>query len=897
MSIRTGGRLVGFAHVGAKMRHRVGFLSVMLSAAIVAAAASPAAATIGAPFNVSAAANNASAPEVAVVESTGDVVYVWERFDGANSRIETRTRSAAGVLGDVKTLSSANQDALAPQVAVDVDGDAVFTWARFDGTNWRIQARARSAAGTLSPVQDISAGGRDAYDFNCLGCAPRLDVDAVGNAVFVWRRFDGTNWRIETRARTFAGALSPVQSVSDPGATALFPDIAVDADGDAILAWTRHDGSNWRAQSRVRTAAGGLGAVQNLSDPGQSAYGVEVDATPAGDAVYSWARFDDTDFRVQARARSAAGTFSGVQTLSAENENVELTSAHVGVDSDGDATFAWLVVGDSNTYLRTRSRSTSGTLGAVQTLDIDVSDPGVAVGPGGEALFTWQGLVCNDESCVSVPTAQARSATGELSSAQVVGEFGEEIAAAVDAGGGATVVWRGSDGTNNRVQAATGPATGTFANQFKASAAGRTAGGPQVAVDDAGGSVFTWARAVADPFDGTFSNYVIQAQARSAAGVLGPVRDLSTGPGLLNEPDVAINRSTGDAVFVWRRFDGAHWRIEARALSASGILSPVQTLSDGGQDAFSPQVAVDLDGDAVFTWARFDGTSWRVQARARSASGVLEPVQTLSSGGEDAFDGACECGGPELGIGAGGTATVVWRRFDGTNWRIQARSRTSSGALSAVQTLSAGGADADEHEVAVDPNGNAVVIWTRSTATASGNRPRAQARTRSSAGTLGAVKNLFSGDSFNSTADQFGPNVAVDGAGNAVLAWTQIDDFVPSAMVAMRTLSSGGVLGSQEQISLSHETPGALDVGTDLGGDAVFLWTSRPGLFSSGTNAIRARERTSSGALSAVQTLGLSGLSRPQEPALAVGTQGDPAAVFSATDREGNSRIVVATSP
>ena len=44
----------------------------------------------------------------------------------------------------------------------------------------------------------------------------------------------------------------------------------------------------------------------------------------------------------------------------------------------------------------------------------------------------------------------------------------------------------------------------------------------------------------------------------------------------------------------------------------------MKTLSAAGQTAFDPQVAVDADGDAVFTWARYDGTESRVQARARS---------------------------------------------------------------------------------------------------------------------------------------------------------------------------------------------------------------------------------------------------------------------------------------
>src|SRR5712691_6980601 len=69
--------------------------------------------------------------------------------------------------------------------------------------------------------------------------------------------------------------------------------------------------------------------------------------------------------------------------------------------------------------------------------------------------------------------------------------------------------------------------------------------------------------------------------------------------------------------------------------SAGAAFTAPQTLS--GLNADSPQVAVDPDGDAVFTWVRFDGTDYRIQARARSAAGTLSPVQTLSAAGQDAF--------------------------------------------------------------------------------------------------------------------------------------------------------------------------------------------------------------------------------------------------------------------
>ena len=152
----------------------------------------PAAAEWTTPVNLSAAGQNASSHQVAV-DADGDAVFTWLRSDGAHQRVQERARSAAGALSAVQTLSAQGQNASVPQVAVDADGDAIFTWVRSDGANTRVQTRARSAAGALSAVQTLSGQGQNAFN-------PQGAVDADGDAVFTWQRSDGTNSRIQASA-------------------------------------------------------------------------------------------------------------------------------------------------------------------------------------------------------------------------------------------------------------------------------------------------------------------------------------------------------------------------------------------------------------------------------------------------------------------------------------------------------------------------------------------------------------------------------------------------------------------------------------------------------------------------------------------------------------------------
>jgi hypothetical protein len=69
-------------------------------------------------------------------------------------------------------------------------------------------------------------------------------------------------------------------------------------------------------------------------------------------------------------------------------------------------------------------------------------------------------------------------------------------------------------------------------------------------------------------------------------------------------------------MIVWQQDNGTNYRIQARGRSAAGVLQPVHTLSEAGQDAQFPQVAMDADGRALAVWYRSDGAHLRIQAAA-----------------------------------------------------------------------------------------------------------------------------------------------------------------------------------------------------------------------------------------------------------------------------------------
>lgn len=418
---------------------RRGIIAALAALGALAIPAS-ASATWTTPFNVSGPGGGS--PAVAI-DDQGDSIIAWCRFDAGvgDTRIEARGRSAAGVFSSVQKISQFG--AVCPQVATDADGDSVIAWERSVGGTTRIETRARSAAGTLGAIQTLSPPDSNAV---------QVAIDDQGDSIFVWQRFDGSNLRIQMRTRTAAGALSPIKTLSAAGEDANSPVVAIDPDGDAVIAWTRFDGTNDRIQARALSAAGALSPVQNLSQGGRDAESADAAMDDTGDAVFTWARFDGVGDRIQARARSSAGTFSAVQTLSGSGES---SSAQVDVDESGDAVFVWNRDAGGDLRGETRGRSAAGALSSVNTFSPgDTFTPQVGVDADGDAVIAWSFFGGPDQP-VRARTRSAAGTLGPVDDLSDTGSFPSDPQLDVNPAGAATVAWEAFG--PGRVQAAFGP--------------------------------------------------------------------------------------------------------------------------------------------------------------------------------------------------------------------------------------------------------------------------------------------------------------------------------------------------------------------------------------------------------------------------------------------------------
>ena len=376
---------------------------------------------------------------------------------------------------------------------------------------------------------------------------------------------------------------------------------------------------------------------------------------------------------------------------------------------------------------------------------------------------------------------------------------------AVDPAGDAVAVWSRFNGANQIVQAASRPAGGAWSGAADISVAGRDAVEPQVAIDSAGNAVAVWSRS-----DGLRT--VVQEATLAAGGGWSAPIDLSNAEGNAAAPQVAVDVA-GDAVVVWSRFNGLNQIVQAASRPAGGAWSGAVDLSLAGGDAVEPQVAIDGAGNATAVWSRNGGANFIVQSSTRAAGGPWSsPPSDLSIAGGPA-------GEPQIAVGASGEAVAVWSCNDGANRIVQSAARAAGGPWSGAVDLTATGSDSDKPQVALAPGGEAVAVWARDTV---GFNTVAQAALRSPGGSWSAAANLSTGASIAEA-----PQVAVDRAGDWIAVWSD-SAASPSVILSATRPASGGWEGMRRLSEQGENSVGA-QIALAPDGNGVAIWTRESG--------------------------------------------------------------------
>ncbi|MGB2826463.1 MAG: hypothetical protein WBC49_07510, partial [Thermoplasmata archaeon] len=176
---------------------------------------------------------------------------------------------------------------MSPSVAMDVSGNAMAAWYQYDGSLWNIQANqyvVGTGWGTPVLVEEDDGGGAE---------TPVVGVDRAGNAIVVWRQWEGSRCNaLANRYVVGTGWGDPVLLESDDTENARDVSVAVNADGVAFAIWNQYDSIRHNLWSARYIPVTGWESAVPVETSGGSCTPAAIGVDDGGNAVAVWGQVD-----------------------------------------------------------------------------------------------------------------------------------------------------------------------------------------------------------------------------------------------------------------------------------------------------------------------------------------------------------------------------------------------------------------------------------------------------------------------------------------------------------------------------------------------------------------------------------------------------------------------------
>jgi parallel beta-helix repeat protein len=336
-------------------------------------------------------------PAVAM-DDNGNFVVAWQSKDQDSSGygVYAQRYNAAGVAqgSEFRVNTFTTNDQQNPAVAMDANGDFVVVWQSNNeaGDNgWGIYAQRYNAAG-------VAQGG--AFRVNTYTTDqqenPAVAMDDIGNFVVVWqsKNQDGDAFGIYAQRYNAAGVAqgSEFRANSFTTKDQQNPAVALDADGDFVIAWESDDqaADKWDIYARRYSAAGAPQSAgefrvnSSFNNEDQRAPSVAISA--AGEFTIAWQsnNQDGDKWGIYARNYGATGAPDGPEFLVNTHTPNDQQGPAIAINTQGPGHFvvAWTGEGfgdGDGVFARLYAASTStisGTIFHDVDGDADVAEVG-----------------------------------------------------------------------------------------------------------------------------------------------------------------------------------------------------------------------------------------------------------------------------------------------------------------------------------------------------------------------------------------------------------------------------------------------------------------------------------------------------------------------------------------
>ncbi len=334
---------------------------------------------------------------------------------------------------------------------------------------------------------------------------------------------------------------------------------------------------------------------------------------------------------------------------------------------------------------------------------------------------------------------------------------------------------------------------------------------PQVAIDGSGNAIAVWSQ-----FDGTRSNIYVNHFDAASGLWQGRMLIKTNKADDAYSPQIAVN-TDGNAIAVWQQYNGNEYSIYANHFDATlGAWQGATLIEGDAGDASHPQIAMDGIGNAMAVWQQYDGTYDSIYGNYFRASTGWTTARLIER------DDTGKASYPQVAVNASGHTMVVWELDNGTDDSIYA-SRYSSSLWGTATLLDNGSTDsATAPRIAIDTDGNAIAVW----------HQYAGSEYSIYANRFDAASGAWQGDALienDNVGGAYGPKVAMDGSGNAMAVWQQYDR-TSNNILANRFDAISGVW--QNPVLIESDNAGDAynpQIAVNDSGNAVAVWRQDDG--------------------------------------------------------------------
>ena len=235
---------------------------------------------------------------------------------------------------------------------------------------------------------------------------PAVDMEDAGDFVVAWVSYeqDGDDQGVFARRFDFAGIAKGQEFQVNLYTSGIQgdPAVALDADGDFVIAWTSigQDGGFLGVFARRYSAAGATlgGEFQVNAHTAYNQFAPSVSRDAFGGFVITWMSQDGDQYGVFARRFDPSGVAQANEFQVHARTGGNQSFPTVGLDTDGDFVIAWQSELQDGSEFGIRGRRFDFT-GAPQGVEFSVNtytlgaqvNPVVGVTGGGDFMIAWQG--------------------------------------------------------------------------------------------------------------------------------------------------------------------------------------------------------------------------------------------------------------------------------------------------------------------------------------------------------------------------------------------------------------------------------------------------------------------------------------------------------------------------